>query len=349
MPFTKIDLAPVLDPLFDKAKKELDALEKAPSMGASRGGAAPAKPAVTKLKADYLARAAKEINRQGQIYTKEETAYAKLLKGMHEEGKKLSATVIDLTRKLQQGWNDEFFDEMKAKATTIAEMHKELHEEAAAATAHQPWRGNQPWDFAKAIAVVDQAGQNQLFALFKSHRDPMVTAMADSKTLIVKVDEFKARSLDCVKTAAAFKVRAAIDATKFADEVKGLLVDSIKQAKEIGGLASNQEKQLQTFVVQCNTVKTKLPDNDVKAAEQINKGKAIWLKNAKTELKTIGVKIENARARAPRASTPQQLTLIQGSLAEADKNLLAAKKAFDSLGAMIDIHTKKITEAKARK
>jgi hypothetical protein len=349
MPFTKIDLAPVLNPVFDKYAQALAAVEKTPVAGA-RGAAAPTKPAVTKLKTDCLNAAKAEINRQGQIYTKEESAYVKLLVGMHEEGKALSFTVIDLTKKLQQAWNDKSFEELKAKADYIEEMHQKMHDEAQAATAHQAWRSNQPWDFKKAVATVDQNGQDDLFNLFKSHRDPMIGATADLKTLIVKVDEFKARSQDCAKTAASYKGRAMIDAGQFAQEVKGLVVDSVKQVKEVAPTASNNEKALQTFIVLCNSVKTKLDaDKQIKPAEQINKGKAIWVKNAKTELKTLDVKIENAKSRAGRSSTPQQFALIQGSLTEAEKNVQAVRKTLDSLSALIDIHSKKIAEAKARK
>lgn len=352
MPFTKINLAPVLNPLFDKCTKQLEVLDKAPVVGArgGGGGAAAVKPGVAKFKADCIAACTAEINRQGQIYTKEETAYAKMLTSMHQEGKVLSFTVIEMTKKLQQAWDDKLFDELKAKADYIAKMHEELHDEAAAATAHQPWRTNQPWDFQKAIAAVDQAGQNQLFTLFKSHRDPMITATADSKTLIVKLDEFKARSQDCVKTAVTFKARAAVDFNQFAAEVKGLLVEAVKQFKEVAPTADNNAKALQTFIVLCNKTKAKLDnDKDIKPAEQINKGKSIWVKNAKTELKTLAVKIENARARAARSSAPAQFKLITATLDEAEKHVKAVRQDLDALTAEIDIHTKKLAEAKARK
>lgn len=341
MPFTKLDLAPALNQLFTKCASDIDKVDKK-VLSANR--------AIAGLRATCLNAAKAEINRQGQIYTREETAYAKMLKGMHEEGKALSNNVIDFTKKLQQAWDDKLFDELTAKATYIGEMHQEAHQEAAAATAHQPWRGNQPWDFKKAVAAVEQTGQDQLFQLFKSHRDPMITATADSKTLMVKLDEFKARSADCVKTAAAFKARANVNFGQFADEVKGILGESIKQLKEIAPTAAKNEQALQSFIVLCNKVQTKLDTaKDIKPAEQINQGKAIWLKNAKTELKTLGIKIDNAKSRAGRSSAPQQASLINGSLSQAEQNVQAVKKALDSLGKLIEIHSKKLVEAKARK
>lgn len=326
--------------MFDQAKQEIERLTKA--VGGSRG--------IPQKKTDCLNRAKQEINRQGQIYTTEETAYAKQAKGMYEEGKVLAFTVLELTKKLEQAWDEKQWEELQAKADYVKEMLEEQSKEAGELTKHQAWRGNQPWTTAKAEDVLGKDGQTELFNLFKSHRDPMVTLLGSISTLRVKIQEFSKRCQDCAQTAKSYKGRHGVNAKLFEEEVKGLLKESIRIVKEEAEQCPRHEKELQVFIVLCNNKKTKLDEaKELKPAEQINSGKSIFLKNGKSTLKTHRIKIDNCKTRINRSATPQQLPLLNGALQEAENNVKKAEQLYESLKKLLEIHSKKLVEAKGRK
>lgn len=111
----------------------------------------------------------------------------------------------------------------------MGQLKDEAHAELAGAVAHQGWRNNQPWVFAKAIAAIGQENQDALFQLFKTHRDPMILATGNVKTYVIKLDEFHIRALDSVKAGAACKARTNVNATQFLEEIKGMLKKAIEK------------------------------------------------------------------------------------------------------------------------
>lgn len=339
MSWTKLDLQPHLDPLFDKCIKDVAAVPQ----GVLSAGA------VVRLKAACLTAAKKEIDRQGGIYTAEEQAYVNKIKSMHQEAKPLTATLVDYTQKLALAWNDGMFAEMPDKVEHVGEMAKEARSEMAAAVAHQGWRGNQPWNPDKAVAAVGKDGQDELFALFKAHRDPMIAATGDLKTFVIKLEEFRARAMDSLKTAEACKARSTINFTEFREGVKALQAKSIKAKQDIEAKVKSQTANLQSFIVLCNTQKTKLDPIKVKAADGTQGASEIWLKNSKTTTKTMEVELGNAELRVNKSVFPAQLGTVKGELADAKKNLEDARKFLGDFNVTLEAHKKKLTEAKTRK
>lgn len=339
MGFTTLNLAPRLDPIFDKCVTDVAAVD--PGLGSARG--------IAKLKSDCMAAAKAEIDRQGGIYTSEEQTYIAKIKRMHQEAKALTFTLVDYAQKLSQAWNDAMFAEMPEKAKYVGVLSQEAHAELAGAVAHQGWRSNQPWTFAKAESALGKEGNAELFALFKTHRDPMIMAAGDLKTFVIKLDEFHKRAIDSLKAAETCKARAKVNMTEFVGEVKTLLQKAIKAKQDVEHEAKAEEAHLQNFIVLCNKQKTKLDEKAVKAADGHQLKSEIWLKNSKTTTKTLEVELGNAQIRAKKSVVPAQVTLVNGVFGEADRNLQDTRKAIAAFAGTLDVHKKKLAEAKTRK
>ncbi len=178
----------------------------------------------------------------------------------------------------------------------------------------------------------------------------MILATGDVKTYVIKLDEFHIRALNSVKAGAACKARTNVNATQFLEEIKGMLKNAIEKRTTLTAQAKTNLDILQKFVVLCNIQKTKLDAIKVKAAEGNQAAKEIWLKNSKTEVKTVEVGLENAQIRAKKGAVPPaQLSLVTGLFTEVGAALTAARKELDSVAKLLDIHKAKLTEAKARK
>jgi F0F1-type ATP synthase membrane subunit b/b' len=339
MSFTKLELAPQLNPLFEKCIA--DCANVAPGMSSAR--------AVANLKAACLSAAKNEINRQGRIYTSEEQAYITKIKRMHEEAKPLAFTMVDYAQKLAQAWDDKMFAEMSPKVEFIGEMVKEAHDEMSGAVAHQGWRGNVPWKFDKAELAIGKEGQAELFQLFKSHRDPMIAATADLKTFVIKLEEFYSRGTSSLKAAETCKARARVDAGGFIKEVNTLGEKAKKAEQDVDSKVKTETNYLQKFIVLCNTKKTKLDPNELKVAEGNQTKNEIWIKNTKTTTKTLEVERGNVALRVNKSVAPGQLGAMNTKLGEIATSLQNARKDVEQLAALLEIHKKKLTEAKNRK
>lgn len=339
MSFTKLELAPHLNPLFEKCIS--DCAKVAPGLSSAR--------AIANLKAACLKAAKDEINRQGGIYTSEETAYINKIKKMHEEAKPLAFTMVDYAQKLAQAWNDGMFEEMAPKVEFIGQMSKQAHDEMGGAVAHQGWRGNVPWDFDKAEKAVGAPAQAELFQLFKSHRDPMIAATGDLKTFVVKLDEFYSRGLTSLKAAETCKARARVDGGAFLKEVTALAEKAKKAEEDIASKTKTETNNLQKFIVLCNTKKTKLEPMEIKAAEGNQAKNEIYIKNNKTTTKTLEVERGNAALRVNKSVIPSQLNAVNAKLGEIATQLQHARKDLDDLAILLEAHKKKLTEAKSRK
>lgn len=78
----------------------------------------------------------------------------------------------------------------------------------------------------------------------------------------------------------------------------------------------------------------------VKAAEGTQAAKEIWLKNSKTEVKTVEVALENAQIRGKKGAVPpSQLPLVTGLFAEVGTALTAVRKELDAVGKLLDIQS----------
>lgn len=329
MGFTVLELKPHLDPLFDKC--------------ITQGGIS------LLFKANTLNAAKAEINRQGALYTSEEQAYVRKIKSLHEEGKPLAFTLADHAQKLAQTWDDRMFEEMKPKVEFLGQMVAEAHKEMGEAVAHQGWRGNTPWSFDKAEKAVGTEGQAELFQLFKHHRDPMIAATGDLKTVIVKLQEFHARGMSSLKAAETLRARSKVNANEFLHEVEDLLAKARKADQDIEPRAKDEIDRLQKFVVLCNTRKTKLDPQEIKLAEGNQLKNEIWLKNNKTTTKTLEVERANAALRVAKSVPPGQVSATNTKLAEVKSSLEKARKKLDDLGVTLEAHKKKLTEAKTRR
>jgi hypothetical protein len=241
------------------------------------------------------------------------------------------------------------FAEMAPKVEFLGHMVEEAHKEAAGAVAHQGWRGNVVWNYDKAEEAVGKPAQAELFALFKSHRDPMIAATADLKTFVIKLEEFHTRGLSSLKAAETLKARARVDGNQFQQQLIQVLTKAKKAEEDIGSKAKTETTYLQKFIVLCNSKKTKLDPQELKLAEQNQAKNQIWIKNSKTTTKTLDVERQNLALRLAKSVPPSQFGAMNSKLGEVEAFLQTARKQLEDLNHLVEVHDKKLTEAKARK
>jgi hypothetical protein len=331
--FTHLDLKPVLDPLFDKCITTLT------TTGPDRQA---------KVRDAYRTMAKTEIFEQGKTYTAEENAFVALVTNSYRTAQMYSKSIGVLTNELATvGWDDAKFAQITDMRDKISQLAKDVHDSRRNATAHQGWRAG-GWDETKATQAFGEAGQQELNESYLRIRKPMVDAMGSVKTLSDKLDEYEKRGEDSVKTAQALKPRQRIDLTQFTKSVQDLL-DGAKNNGKWQGDAARQNGLMRDFVKLVSKDKKKVDAAKLKAAEGYQSAAEIWLGKSKATVKTLQVKVDNAKLVLPKSVSPPVQPPLLKSLKEASDELDAARAAIKSVEDQSKIHKQKIEEAKARK
>jgi hypothetical protein len=177
----------------------------------------------------------------------------------------------------------------------------------------------------------------------------MIAATADLKTFVIKLEEFYSRGTSSLKAAETCKARARVDAGGFIKEVNTLGEKAKKAEQDVDSKVKTETNYLQKFIVLCNTKKTKLDPNELKVAEGNQTKNEIWIKNTKTTTKTLEVERGNVALRVNKSVAPGQLGAMNTKLGEIATSLQNARKDVEQLAALLEIHKKKLTEARNRK
>lgn len=330
--FTQLDLKPVLDPLFDKWVTDL---AKTP----------PDRQATLRDACKAIAKT--EIYEQGKTYTAEEKAFVDLVTNSYRSAQLYSKSIGVLTNELATvGWDDAKFAQITDMRDKISLLAKDVHDSRHNAIAHQGWRAS-GWDEAKATAALGKEGQAELNESYLRIRKEMVDAMGSVKTLSDKLDEYEKRAEDGVKTAQALKPRQRIDLTQFTKTVQDLLAGAKNNGKWEGD-ANRQIPLMKDFVKLVNKDKKKVDPAKLKSAEGYQSAAEIWLGKSKATVKTIQVKVDNAKLVLPKSVSPPMQPPLLKSLKEAADELESARAAIKSVEDQSKIHKQKIEEARAR-
>lgn len=195
MTFTKLDFDTYAASKINDLKAQLAKLDGAERAKARKAGA------------DQYS---KEMNRQLDIYTKEETAYIKFLLSLHTDSKQLVQGIVTDVKALQNKFDKKVVGGIGTRVGKLVENWKHVAGSRKNLAAHQAMRNN-PLKAKEAVEVFGMVDGPKIHGEFVKRRKPLIDALASVSDKVTKVEEFVKRGEDLQKAAESLNKRHAVN------------------------------------------------------------------------------------------------------------------------------------------
>ncbi len=335
-PITKLDLT---DQLAAILKKFADPIKQAIAQDERDNS----KLAQSKVIGECFNALRYEIQRQGKIYTDEETKATKFVTAVHERTKKEAAEAENLLKALDKNWDEKVSQQLVRIAEQVAEAAEKTYQLGINMNNHmcfRPPRCVSP----EGHALLGENLSKSLDSIYKGIQEPPMTAWMGCGDLRTKIDEHAKRTQQYASMLPALKKKAEKDSLKSENELQAV-VDKIRQDAD----AVRKTKQgILTQQVNAKTIEGELKNPkldkkrwegisvNVKTVEQISKKLNSQLKTSEILAagapKKAGVYAKETAIKDLIKQMEADVKEMTTKAAEVEKAATALRKLYDQVG-----------------
>lgn len=235
----------------------------------------------------------KELDKWLSIYLDEEKKYVEYVESQVGRAKAISATMRKSTDKVAAG-------ELEASAAlndfllqqkTLVEIVSECDSLGKQLVAHQSFRGNDCFTDNAVKAIAEKAlgtHYDKVIEYYKAQRAPAIQWVADVKKTKIKLDEYKTRGEDCVKTVESLQTKGKSAQKETYSECNDLFEKSKLETGRVESLLKDRGP-LMSQVIDAVKKKTKLDAKQMKAHETYVGSIPDQIAKLKSVIKTLTV------------------------------------------------------------